>query len=560
MADAGSSASEASAMHCVPARALPDELCPRDDSWNIPCPLSAPNEPSTPPPPSVGSAPAPEWRKREIRLAAANALKLGSSLLATWGIALVARLYIPRFLGPDRFGILNFADAFTATAFVMMGLGLDTYVRKEISVRPQHASDFVGGIVALRLLMLVFVYAGMELILRYTHRSPEVRMLVYILGAAQFFMVGSTTSSGLLQATGQVTEMSVLSVITKVIWAIGITLSIWLKLGLWAFACAVAASEGLKSLVLFALARKHVGFALSVNVKATGAVIIASLPFYVSGLATTIYDKIGVSLLAFMGSDREVGWYGAAAGLAGLTLLLAPLISWVLIPLFARAAAASEAELYLMVRRSLEFILTVAIPVSLMMVVGADVWIKILFGPNFAPAAMALRVLAVANLLMYVSIVCAYALAVLKMTWRMSAVFTGGMLVNPICNLLLIKPSLSLGLGGGGAACATATLITEIGVVTPLFLMLGGRAFNSRLIVRIVKNIAAAVLVIVLDTLVLQPLGPVRLLLDAAIYVVLVLVTGAVNIRELVSSVKMALRQRKGESLPAPPTDDAPST
>ena len=73
-----------------------------------------------------------EWRRREIGLAASNALKLGSSLLATWGIALVARLYIPRFLGPDRFGVLNFAEAFTATAFVFLGLGLDTYVRKEI--------------------------------------------------------------------------------------------------------------------------------------------------------------------------------------------------------------------------------------------------------------------------------------------------------------------------------------------------------------------------------------------------------------------------------------------
>src|SRR6185503_11222380 len=126
----------------------------------------------------------------------------------------------------------------------------------------------------------------------------------------------------------------------------------------------------------------------------TLGVVVASLPFYVSGLATTIYDKIGVSFLAFMGSDREVGWYGAAAGLAGLTLLLAPLISWVLTPLFARAAAASEAELCLMVRRSLDFILTVAIPVSLMMIVGADVWIKLLFGAKFAPAASALRVLA----------------------------------------------------------------------------------------------------------------------------------------------------------------------
>lgn len=493
-----------------------------------------------------------DWRRREIGLAASNAFKLGSSLLTTWGIALVARLYVPRFLGPDRFGVLNFADAFTATAFVVLGLGLDTYVRKEISVRPAHASEFIGGIVALRMIMLVLVYGGMEIILRYTGRSDEVKLLVYIFGAAQFFTIGSTTSAGLLQATGQVTEMSVLSVLTKLVWAVGIALSIKLKLGLWAFAASMALSEGLKSLVLFALARKHLKFSMKIDPRLTLGVVIASLPFYVSGLATTIYDKIGVSFLAFMGSDREVGWYGAAAGLAGLTLLLAPLISWVLTPLFARAAAASAEELSLMVQRSLELILTLTIPVSLMMCVGADVWVQILFGPNFAPAALALRVLAVANLLMYVSIVCAYALAVSNQPWRMTAVFAGGMLVNPACNFLLIRPSLSFGLGGGGAACATATLVTEVGVVVPLMAMLGRRVLGARLVVRALKNFAVAGGVIVLDAYWLRPWGWKRLPLEAVIYCALVLLIGAVNPRELVDSLKMAIAQRRNKGATPP--------
>jgi O-antigen/teichoic acid export membrane protein len=256
--------------------------------------------------------------------------------------------------------------------------------------------------------------------------------------------------------------------------------------------------------------------------------------------------------LAFMGGDREVGWYGAAAGLAGLTLLLAPLISWVLTPLFARAAAASAEELSLMVQRSLEFILTLTIPVSLMMCVGADVWVQILFGPNFAPAALALRVLAVANLLMYVSIVCAYALAVSNQPWRMTAVFAGGMIVNPLCNLLLIKPSLNLGLGGGGAACATATLVTEVGVVIPLMTMLGRRVLGARLVVRALKNFAIAGGIVALDAFFLRPWGAVRLLLEAAIYCVLVLVTGAVDIRELVASGKMALEQRRARRATPP--------
>jgi O-antigen/teichoic acid export membrane protein len=186
------------------------------------------------------------------------------------------------------------------------------------------------------------------------------------------------------------------------------------------------------------------------------------------------------------------------------------------------------------------------------MCVGADVWVHILFGPNFAPAALALRVLAVANLLMYVSIVCAYALAVSNQPWRMTAVFAGGMLVNPACNFLLIRPSLSFGLGGGGAACATATLVTEVGVVVPLMAMLGRRVLGARLVVRALKNFAVAGGVIVLDSYWLRPWGWKRLPLEAVIYCALVLLIGAVNLRELVDSLKMAIEQRRNKGATPP--------
>src|SRR4051812_14958644 len=78
--------------------------------------------------------------------AVSNALKLGSSLLFTWGIALGIRLLLPRILGPERFGQFSDADALTTVVFVALTLGTDMYIRKEVSVRPDHANDFIGGV------------------------------------------------------------------------------------------------------------------------------------------------------------------------------------------------------------------------------------------------------------------------------------------------------------------------------------------------------------------------------------------------------------------------------
>ncbi len=486
------------------------------------------------------------WRKREVGLAIRNAAKLGGSLTVTWGIGLAVRLYLPRFLGPERFGILNFADAFTATAFVILGFGLDTYVRKEVSVRPAHASDFIGSVMLLRLLLAVLVFAGMEAVLSATQRSEDVRHLVRIYGIAQLFVIGSTTSAGLLHAKGSVDEMSILTVVTKIIWGIGVAIAIVLNLGLWAYGLALVVSEGLKSSILFGYARKHLNLELRLDARALKDVIFKSAPFYIAGISTTIYNRIDVSILAVKSTNEEVGWYGAASSLAGLTLLLTPLISWVMMPLFARAAAVSEDELCSMVRRATELILALTIPLALIMAVGADVWIGLVFGQAFAPSALALRLLAPVFVVMYISIVCWCALTMMNRTWTLTVIFASGILISPALNLLLIGPGLShFGRGGGGAACATATLGTELCVVTPMLLMMGRRLADRRLLSMLGKSLAGVVLVVLVDRLLAPWLGAWRIVPDVLLYVAFVLVTRAVVVTELVNWTRMAVRSRR---------------
>jgi len=157
-----------------------------------------------------------------------------------------------------------------------------------------------------------------------------------------------------------------------------------------------------------------------------------------------------------------------------------------------------------------------------------------------------LRVLAIVTLLTYVSIVAAYALAVLNFTWRMSLTFLGAMLLNPTCNFLLIRHMLTkLGPGGGGAACATASLITEVAILISLLTALGPRTVDRRLMVSATKSIVAAAAIVTIDHILLRPMGPVRLAVDAGVYVVLILASGAFDFRGLLGLARSAMSQRK---------------
>jgi O-antigen/teichoic acid export membrane protein len=475
-------------------------------------------------------------------VAVANALKLGSSLAITLLIAIAMRFLMPRYLGPASFGILSFADGFTATLFVTLSLGAEAYVRKEVSVRPAHASDFLGGTLVLRAALSVGIFGVMAIVMRATGRSPEVRTLVYLFGVAQFFVSVNATLSALLHARGRVGGMSALAVATKVVWAAGVVGAIVGRTGLWGFAAAYLLSEGIESFVLFALAHRHLGVVLRVDVLATKAMIVSSLPYFLNVCATGAYGKLDVTLLGILGTGREVGWYVAAASTAGLTLLITPLMEWVLMPVFARGAARSREALFAHVRQATEPILALAIPAALFVGVGADLWLRLLFGQAFAPATIALRLLAASSVVIYVAIVYAMTLIMLQRAWTLTVISVAGLAVNVLLNLLLIRRSMALlGDGGGGVGCAIAALGTHVFVAGAMMAVVGREAFNQRTVRMGAKSLAACAVVLVVDRLG-AGLGWARLVPDVAVYLAIVTSTGALRVGEMWSLATTVLR------------------
>lgn len=484
-----------------------------------------------------------EAESSETLRATRNAFKLGGSLVLTWSIAIAMRFLLPRFLGPERFGALSFADAFTTTFFIALGLGVDVYVRKKVSVRPAHASDFLGGTFVLRLGLSLVVFALMAVVMRAMGTAPEHRLVVYLFAVAQLFVVTNATLSALLHAEGTVGGMSVLSVVTKVLWALGTLLWVVVGTGLAGLAVAFLLSELVKSVALYVLARRHLGLVFRVDLPATRAMVIFSLPYYLNNFASSAYGKLDVTLLAVISTSREVGFYASASSIAGLSLLATPLIGWVLMPTLARAAARSTDELFGRIRRSAELILSVAIPASLLIVLFAELGIRTLFGDAFAPAALALQILAPTFVVTYVSIVFAISLMMLDKPWTLTFISIAGLGVNVALNLLLVRPSLSLlGDGGGGAGCALAMLGTELFVAAAMLSVVGLRVVDRRTVEMLGKSLVACAIVVMVDRLALG-LGWARLVLDLLVYALVVIGSGALRVREIGAIIQAALRR-----------------
>ncbi|HEX8538054.1 MAG TPA: oligosaccharide flippase family protein, partial [Cystobacter sp.] len=448
----------------------------------------------------------------------------------------------------------NWATGTAAAFFILSALGLDVYIRKEVAVRKEHANEFFGGTLLLQVVLAVVLLGALALVMHMRGAPPEVRTLALLLGVYQFFFRLNAILAAVLHAHEKVDGLSVAHVLMKCIWGFGLAGALLMGAPLPWLAAPFIVAELFKAVFLLRLTRQHAGLRLHLDLRATAATLLAALPFFLNDAALASNGPLDVFVLGAIANTTEVGYYGAVWGIAGMTMLLSPILGWVLLPMMSRAAATSPEESTRILRRGLEGILVVSVPVTLALALGAETWVRLMIGEAYLPAAPVLRLLAPIFVLTYVATVCGSWLMASGRTWTVTRTSLLAALMNPALNLLLIPLLLArLGPTGGASATALSLAICEVIVTLILVGAIGSRAFDARGLAVLGKTLGVCAAVTAVHLLLGRAgldardlaRGLARLVVDGAVYLSLVLVTGAVRRDEVLALVRRVKDRRK---------------
>lgn len=496
--------------------------------------------------------------RKDVATAMRNAVKLGLSLMATWAVALGVRFILPRFLGPERFGQYTWAESTAALAFIFAGLGLNTYIQREVSVKPSHASDFFGGVLVARLTVMALLFLSLYGYALGVERDPEVHLAVVVFGLTQALIVTNESLAALLQASTKVGKLAVANVAAKLVWGVGVVAVVQVTHRYPLLALPMFLSELLKAMVLWPSVRKEVGLELRVDAKITKAVLITCIPFFVNTISYTMGNKLDVALLKSLATDAtkgveeaaqaakvEVGLYGAAQNLASLAMLLAPLESWVITPLLTRALKRSEDEFFAILRRAVEGILVVAIPATMMISLGAPFWVRLTTGSKYLDAAAALQQLAPSFVFTYAAVLFATALIIMKRSWSVTLISLSRLMLQPILMWLVVPwAHKKLGVGGAGIGDAFCFTFLELYVSVVFLATLGRRAIDKRLVFALVASLAAYAAAYGTHKALTPHLKDATLIVDGLVYVVVLFATRGVRVSDVKAVIGMIRNRR----------------
>ena len=492
------------------------------------------------------SPPASKIHAHEVGLAVRNGIKLGGSLLLTWSVALLVKFQVPAHLGPTRVGHFGFAESFAGMFTGIVTLGIDTYIVKEVSVRPKHASDFVGGVFALRFVIWLVLLAGMMISLRLTGRTGEISATVAVFAITQFFMALNQTLAAILQATSKVDRLAISNVSGKVVWGVGLLIGLHYSAPLPVLALPMLLGELLRIAILVPTTRAAAGVKYHVSLRLLRPVLIASMPYFIGTIALSFGNNLSMSALEFIRKDdREVGWYAASQNLGSLAMLLCPLLVWVIMPMLSRAWVRSPEEMMTIVRRSFEALLVLIAPATTLLSCGADVFVRLAFGEKFLPAAAGLSILSLVFVMFYLNIMLGNALVIVGKGWTNTIISCCSIFSIALLMFICVPTGRwLLGTGGECAGAAAAVVLNEMGVVVAMLACFDSPPLDRRNYIVIAKCLVIAACVITVNHFIVG-LGPARLVLDLGLYVALGAVLRVVrpaDVRQMIAVVEIASR------------------
>lgn len=441
---------------------------------------------------------APAVKGAEAMVAARNALSLGASLAVTGSLALLVRLLIPRFLGPQAFGEYRLAESAAELLFVVLTFGVDAHLRREAALSPARARGYLFGLAALRLALGA---AGLAAILAFLHATGATMTtlrLFLLIGASQILLVLNNTYAAFEHAAGDVKWIARNSLAMKVVWAVALAAILVLTPAGVSIALAALGVEALRFAWLTGRSVRRHNISIRPDLPLAVGAVIASLPFFVNVVAHSLYARVGTGWLAAVSSGFELGLHGAASNLASIALLGMPLLSWVLVPSAARAAEESAEAMTQLVSSALRMALLAIVPIALAFFVAAEFWLQLFFGAPYVAAAPVLRILAPTFALTYASTVCAISVIQQGRVWAVAGISLGGVVVTLLADAVLVPWGIAhLGPAGAAQGAAWGTLITEI-AVTAALAWSARDALRDSSLARTVAALAGGVMVAVL--------------------------------------------------------------
>jgi O-antigen/teichoic acid export membrane protein len=386
--------------------------------------------------------------KNTVFITAAEILGLLFSFLF---VALLAR-----YLGVMLYGLYAFGAAFVAMFRVLYDPGINTYIAREIARYRERTGFYFTNSLGIEVCLALLGVLGVTacaVLLGYDPQHVHVVLLSGIIFALDMnawlpFSVFTAYEHREYEAAVKIFGRFALVVLGLI--------GIFLGLALLEILMLLLVASFLKLILgYFLLFDRVVKPAWEWNLSAWRPLLVMAFPFALTNLFLDVYFNIDMTMLSLMKNFEAVGWYSVGYRFISLFIIVPSAFALSVWPVLSRLFIQSEERLRHLFQKSVEYMLLLAIPITVGMTLIADVAVLAIFGPQYRESIPAVRILMWVLPFLFLTHIGGVTLGAVDRPYQMVTCLIAALVTNVSLNLLLI-PMFSF------SGAAFTTVVTEI--------------------------------------------------------------------------------------------------
>jgi len=364
-------------------------------------------------------------------------------------------IYAARELGPEGFGVFNFALAVASIFVIFSNLGISDITTRELAKDKEKINHY-PGILLLRILLSIGAFIIIFAASFFLTQDEYIRKIIWILGIYVLTHNFLIVVYSFFRAQRQMKYEALVRILESFLIAvIGFFIlvqspsAINLSYAFLAATLVIAVS----SIIFFSIIIKPVW--ISWDFKIWKNFLKISWPIGIAYAFGMVYIRIDSVIMGFLGQIVEVGWYSAAYKIAGALIVPSSLIGASFFPVLSKLFNESKEKFQETFKFYIKLMIILAIAVAIIGLIFSSYIINIFYGQMFFPAVLALQILVIMAGLNYIYSPFYLVLIATNNQKKIFWISFIGAIINIILNIILI-PYYSL------YGAAIATLITYI--------------------------------------------------------------------------------------------------
>jgi polysaccharide transporter, PST family len=394
--------------------------------------------------------------RRGVRESLSNIGWLSSDRILRMLGGVVVALAVARYLGPDRFGLLNYGIAIYGLFNVLSNLGLDSLIVRDLALDPTGETEILGTSAWLK--AAASVVTSISATLTAYLLDSQNKTLIYIVAVLSFCAItqafdvidylfqSQTRSRYSVMARGAAFFFASVARLTAVFMRSGVLVFAWVS--------GIELVLGELGLMVSYLLSRHFRPRWKWNVARGKALMTESWPLMLAGLMITIYTRCDQVLLGRLTSNEVVGNYSAAIRLSEIWYSIPMIVCSTVMPRLVKTLEGDPKRYYARLQRLYEGLLFISAAVAMCTQFAGPLVVRLLYGPKYSSTASILSVHIWTGVFVFIGVVGGFQRVHERIAITIMSRTVLGSIVNVALNVWWIPR-------WGGFGSAMATLVAQ---------------------------------------------------------------------------------------------------